>query len=404
MAQDHPGEVAALLLPYAGQDGWPERLARVLNAVPLARSEPVVNLMIAFIDAGGFDAAVRDSARDRGSVFSLMHGFKGASAASGSRLVAAWLRRRLALLTADGDYGQPAGTAERAERRRRPPRALADQGRDGADPMPDVLDGQERVADAHRDVARGRGPPAARRQHERAGDPGRARRRRPGRVHPGRCCRLSARPPQRAAPGRAARTGNRTTPSGAAPAGIPVTAPTKPCSSGSRRLSGHAAGAGDPLAHAAVREMAGSALATEQFLAAAGFASGHPDLLGDAAAWLLSGPHALDQGWDGRRRGLSADVSGPGVHELPEEETRVVQERAAAHATSFEARSSGAVYGASAWQLLRDVPDADLTGAARAPQVRAQPQVLTPPASRPAPAVPWTSPYAPRSATPRSST
>jgi hypothetical protein len=66
-----------------------------------------------------------------------------------------------------------------------------------------------------------------------------------------------------------------------------------------------AAGAGDPQTHAAVHDMAGSALATEQLLAAAGFASGHPGLLGDAAAWLLNGPFALDQGWldDGRGRG-----------------------------------------------------------------------------------------------------
>jgi hypothetical protein len=108
MAQAHPGEVASLMAPYATQGDWSGRLARVLNAVPLARSEPAVTLMIAFIDAGGFDAAVRDSARSSSDVFSLMHGFSGASAASGSRLVAAWLRRRLALLIADGSPSRPA--------------------------------------------------------------------------------------------------------------------------------------------------------------------------------------------------------------------------------------------------------------------------------------------------------
>ena len=61
MMPARPDEVAALLLPYASRDGWSGRLARVLNAAPLARSEAAVTLMIAFIDAGGFDAGVRDS-------------------------------------------------------------------------------------------------------------------------------------------------------------------------------------------------------------------------------------------------------------------------------------------------------------------------------------------------------
>jgi hypothetical protein len=107
MMRNHPDEVASLLLPYVGQDGWSGRLGRVLNAAPLARSKPAVALMVAFIDAGGFDASVGDSDGDRGSVFSLMHGFSDASSDSGSWLVAAWLRRRLALLTADGAYHPP---------------------------------------------------------------------------------------------------------------------------------------------------------------------------------------------------------------------------------------------------------------------------------------------------------
>ena len=48
---------------------------------------------------------------------------------------------------------------------------------------------------------------------------------------------------------------------------------------------------------AAVRQMADSLLATEQTLAAAGFAAGHPGLLDDAVAWLETGRHALAQGW-----------------------------------------------------------------------------------------------------------
>jgi hypothetical protein len=111
MVQGHPDDVAALLRGYAGQDGWSGRFARVLNAAPLHRSESAVDLMIAVIDAGGLDSGVRDGS-GRSDLFSLMHGFRGASSASGSRLLAAWLRRRLALLIADGAYGAALGPAE----------------------------------------------------------------------------------------------------------------------------------------------------------------------------------------------------------------------------------------------------------------------------------------------------
>ena len=73
--------------------------------------------MIAVIDAGGLDTAVRGPAPSSGDFFSLLHGIRGESAASGSRLVAAWLRRRLAVLVADGTYDPPPvpGDAERHE-------------------------------------------------------------------------------------------------------------------------------------------------------------------------------------------------------------------------------------------------------------------------------------------------
>jgi hypothetical protein len=361
MAQDHPDEVAALLLPYAGQDGWPRQLARVVNAVPLARSEPAVDLVIAFINAGGFDSAVRDGERDRGSVFSLMHGFEGAPSAAGSRLVAAWLRRRIALLTTSGDYGRPAGDAGRE---REAAAGLADPGGDGAEPAAGPA-GQERAADFiemwHSEISRrllgeSMDAPAILAALA-AGDAASFTRE----ILP--VVRQAA---------SASRTG-LSGPDGEQDDAFAAPPPRAPGYSANDALLARlaeavrdAARAGDPLAHAAVREMAGSALATEQFLAAAGFSSGHPDLLGDAAAWLLFGPHALDQGWYDDRRGLSADVLARVCTNLPAEETRLVQERAAAHVTRFEAEERGAVYGASAWRLLRDVPDAALTGAARA--------------------------------------
>lgn len=144
-----------------------------------------------------------------------------------------------------------------------------------------------------------------------------------------------------------------------------------------------AAGAGDPQTHAAVRDMAVSALATEQFLAAAGFASGHPDLLGDAAAWLLTSPFALDQGWLDDWGALSAEVLAQVCTQMTVEETRGIQERAAAHAARFEREERGGAYGAAAWRLLQGVPDANLTG-----QARARKSELGRKFSRPAPAVP----------------
>ena len=144
-----------------------------------------------------------------------------------------------------------------------------------------------------------------------------------------------------------------------------------------------AAGAGDPQTHAAVRDMAGSALATEQFLAAAGFASGHPGLLGDAAAWLLTGPFAFDQGWLDDWGGLSAEVLAQVCTQMTVEETRGIQERAAAHTAGFEREERGGAYGVTAWRLLQGVPDANLTD-----QARARKSELARKFSRPAPATP----------------
>ena len=90
-----------------GKTAGPDGSSASLNAAPLDRSEQMVTLMTAVIDAGALDDAVRHPSLRSGDFFTLMHSFKGDSAASGARLVAAWLRRRLALLTADGAYNQP---------------------------------------------------------------------------------------------------------------------------------------------------------------------------------------------------------------------------------------------------------------------------------------------------------
>jgi hypothetical protein len=111
--------------------------------------------------------------------------------------------------------------------------------------------------------------------------------------------------------------------------------------------------------------MAGSVLATEQLLTAAGFASRHPDLLSDAATWLQAGPYALDQGWQDDARELSAQVITQAFTNLPAEQTRRIQERAATHPSPFE-KYQRDQHGAAAWRLLRDIPEANLTSEARA--------------------------------------
>lgn len=103
LVRARPDEVAGLLQPYVGQPGWSTRLAPVLNAAPLQNSDRVADLAEAAIEAGDVDGALRGPAVNS-DFFSLLHGLKGPGAARGSRLVAAWLRRRLTILIADGAY------------------------------------------------------------------------------------------------------------------------------------------------------------------------------------------------------------------------------------------------------------------------------------------------------------
>ena len=116
--------------------------------------------------------------------------------------------------------------------------------------------------------------------------------------------------------------------------------------------------------HAAVKEMAASPLATEQALAAAGFAAGHAELTVQALSWLETGPYALAQGWQHDWRGLSANVIAQVCAQLPAAQTRTIQERAAYYTTVFE-KERRQLYGSAAQRLLRDVPAAQLTAKVR---------------------------------------
>ncbi len=111
--------------------------------------------------------------------------------------------------------------------------------------------------------------------------------------------------------------------------------------------------------------MATSVLATEQTLAAAGFAAGHPDLLADAVPWLETGPHALAQGWLEDPRGLSAAAIGQACTQLPADQTQKIQDRAANYTNDVE-KHYRHLYGSAAQRLLRDVAAERLTDSARA--------------------------------------
>jgi hypothetical protein len=354
LVRNHPDEVAALLYPYAGQDGWSRRLVRVLNAAPLDRSEQAISLAIAAIDAGDLDTDVRGAAPS-GDFFSLLHGIRGQSAASGARLVAAWLRRRLVLLIADGAYSPPPDSTDKER-----DEPADDPGSSGTDE--DGTD-QERVA-----------------AYIKAMHAAQARRLLSDSMSaPEILATIAAddavsftqnvlpiirRASAASRTGQVSINGERDEAFGMPPSRQPGHDTTDALLIRLAQAVQAAASDGDPDTHAAVRDMASSTLATEQLLAAAGFASGHPDLLSDAATWLQAGPYALDQGWQDDARELSARVITQVCTQLPTEQTRRIQERAAAHPSPFE-KYQRDQHGAAAWRLLRDIPEENLTSEVR---------------------------------------
>ena len=355
LVRAYPDEVAVLLQPYAGQPGWSTRLARVLNAAPLQDSDWVVDLMEVTIEAGDADKALRGPAANS-DFFSLLYGLNGPVASRGSRLVAAWLRRRLAILVADGAYrSAPAPGA--------PPGELAgeDPAEPGAGDRHDHADTpEELVAAAHAAQSRklldhsvsapeilatlAADDPAAFAHH----------------ILPvARDAAMASRT------GQTGDNGERDEAFRFRPSQRPEHDPGDALLSRLAQAIQAAAGAGDPAVHASVREMAASPLATEQMLAAAGFAAGHPDLLDDAASWLETGPYALAQGWSEDAYGLSAAVVAQVCTQLPPERAQALQKRAAAYTDSVE-KHLRHLYGAAAHRLLRDIPPDRLTPNARA--------------------------------------
>ncbi len=352
LVRAHPDEVCDLLIPYAGRPGWPSRLARVVNAAPLDNSERAVDLVEAVLDAGDLDEAIRGPGGSS-DFFSLLHDLKGARAAWGARLVGASLRRRLTILISDGAYRTDSGAG-----------AAAGQQAD-ADSVPRAA-AEETIAEAM--LAAIHDAQSRRLLADSMSAP---------EILATMAADDSAAFVQHILPvvreaAAASRTG-QVTEHGEHDQAFGSTRPSirpehDPADALLSRLAQAvqaAAGAGDLGVLAAVGQMAASALATEQTLAAAGFAAGHPSLLDDAVPWLETGPHALAQGSFEDSRGLSAAAIGQVCTQLPADQTQKIQERAAYYTNDVE-RHHRHLYGSAAQRLLRDIPADRLTDRARA--------------------------------------
>ena len=352
MVQTYPNDVAELLHPYVGQAGWAGRLARVLKVAPLRDSEKVADLMEAAIAAGDLDDAIRDQAGSR-DPFSLLYGLTGETAARGAMLVAAILRRRLTLLVTDGAY-----------------RPVTESVDDHAKSTPDAS-GTHRSEDRETAIVRAltafHNTQARRLVTESmsapeilatvaADDPA-------GFVR--HLLPVAREAAQASRTGEVTERGEHDQAFGMPPSLRPEHDPSEILLGRLAQAVRISAEAGDHSVHAVVRQMAGSPLATEQALAAAGFAAGHPRLLDDATAWLETGRYALAQGWYEDLHGLSADVIAQVCTQLPADRTQAVQERAAFYTTDFE-KVRRHRYGSAAHRLLRDVPPGQLTAMARA--------------------------------------
>ncbi|GAA1992844.1 hypothetical protein [Kitasatospora viridis] len=333
LVRNHPDQVAALLQPHAAEPALAQRIIGVINLAPLADSDAVVELFETLITAGVTDDPRHD-------VFTLLYATTDTAAASGARIAAAYMRRRLDLHLAEQP---PVATAADQEDEQRPDTQEPETGAGSPTaPAPASVQllgiGRHTASDVIGKLA-GQDPAAF--------------------VH-------HILPVVRAA-SAATRTGQSAA-NGETDATFPYR-PSQPPAVGSDNdvVLGHltqalrtASAAGDAEAHAAVREMAASDLATEQVLAAAAFAVGHTDLLDDALTWLNEGPFAFTQGWLFHPSVFSAETLAHVCQHRTPEQTSTAQQRAASATNSAEERGK-IPKGTVARRLLAGIPAAQLT-------------------------------------------
>ncbi|MFD0274637.1 NACHT domain-containing protein [Kitasatospora sp. NPDC127111] len=325
LVRNHPDPVAALLQPHATDPDWARRIIAVINLAPLAESDSVVRLFETLIKAGAIDGPNHD-------VYTLLYGMKGSAAAAGARIVGAYLQRLLDLhvleASREAEPAQREGRAQLGSETPSPPVAL---------PEPSAIQflGTTRT-DSDILAALAQDAPADFVHH----------------ILPVvRAASIATRT------GQITRNGERDATFDPIPSGYTG------FSHGNDAVFSHltaalraSSAAGDPEAHAAVRSMATSDLAVEQVLAAAGFSSGHPDLLDDAVAWLSNGPFALAQGSLRDLNELSAEALAHVCEHRTLEQTRAVQQRAAS-ATSPAEKSGTVPQGFLAHRLLSAIPE-----------------------------------------------
>lgn len=346
LARLYPDEIAALLRPHVAEPSWAYRLLDLLNGAPLQDSEDLVELFEALLDSGAIDDAVRSDSPDA-DFFMLLLGMTGLRAERGARLLAAWVRRRLAVLIECGIFSQfPTGPDDEDS---------IDESTDECGEGDAELYVSVWLADSRSLLEYT--PSAEQALSTLAHDDPRAyvrhvlpvvrevaNRTREGQIDErGEYCKAFRQPALR---------------------NVDLN-PTDGLLIRLAEAMRTAVERGDTEAHAAIRVMVASPLQVDQFLVAVGFAAGHADLRHEALAWLETGPHSLAQGWAEEPVGLSAAVLAFVCRHFPPEITAAAQERAANYATEYEQHTPG-LSGRSAHLLLRTVPDEDLTDFVRA--------------------------------------
>lgn len=334
LVKDHPEAVVQLWKPLVGNSNFSALLAQLLAIAPLERSEDLVDLFEAVLEHNRDDQHIETAFR--GDFFVTCHGLRGPRARWGIRLVAAWARRRLATAVTSGMF------------------QTQTDGQDGEklSALAWALTGSWKLLGASMS-AREALPVLA------ADDPG--------------AFAELLLPVVRAAieaggNGPVIESGRQDLVFATQAWFSAGHDPDRLLFRNLQQALRTVVGGGDQNAAAAVRDMADSPLASEQALAAAGLAAGHPALADDALRWLESGPHALAQGQSGDHRALSAAVLAAVCTRLPMEQTRTAQYRAATYVSTHE-HEHPYLPRQVARQLLAGIPDECLTETARAVRV-----------------------------------
>jgi hypothetical protein len=314
-------QVAALWAPRMADPSWALRAVQVLNAAQLSQHEDLIDLFVAYLDAGHADKDARHTEEPGDGFFHRCYGLRGSRAPWCARLIAAWLRRRLAVNIADEVWATKPDASGRADW------AFSARGR--------LLASSAAAGEILTTLARE--DPIAYAEHL---------------LPPVRAAVLAART------GAVYDSGEEDRVFAARTWIAPLHDPDLVLFEQLLVSLRAAVERGHGPALTAVREMAASPMAAEQALAAVGFATGHLDLTADALRWLEQGPHALAQGRYSDHHALSAEVLTAVSRAHGPARCAAAQQRAAVYRPNSE--QDPAVLGTAARRLLRDIADEQL--------------------------------------------